>query len=535
MSPSQTTSRATRSRWWSLTVVAFATAMIILDATVVSVARPTIMEALNLSITASEWMTTIYTVAFAGLLIAAGKTVDRFGARRMVLYGVALFVVGSVTAGLATDARLLLLGRAIEGISGALILPASLSTLTALFTDKARPAAFGVWGAVIGGMAALGPLVGGWLTTNVGWRAVFFVNVPIGIVLIGAAWFILAESIPAHPADRLDLIGTALLVIVLGTVTFGLVQGQRYGWIVGLRDASFGLVTLGKGGPSESLIAFLITLVAAVAFALRERQRGAHGKETYLAWDLFELHGFRYGNFAGAGVNFGEVGLVFVLPLFLQAAQGRSAWNVGLILAGLAVGAFVGGGVAGQLARRVGERIVVEIGLALLVIGIGGAAWRMKAAITAPELISWLSIAGLGIGAAQAQLSNLILDRVPDDKAGQASGTQSTFRQLGATFGIALVGTMLVFSLSHGVKSALEAQGSLPASQVEQITNELAGSGGTALLEMRSQSAMAPLLDTIDSQFANAVRRAMFVALAGFAIAFLATLKMPKASERRGA
>ncbi len=524
--------RTARSRWWSLAVVALATAMIILDATVVSVARPTIMEALNLSITASEWMTTIYTVAFAGLLIAAGKTIDRFGARRMVLYGVALFVIGSITAGVAADAKLLLLGRAIEGISGALILPASLSTLTALFTDKARPTAFGVWGAVIGGMAALGPLVGGWLTTNVGWRAVFFVNVPIGIILIAAAWFILVQSVPAHPGDRLDLIGTTLLVIVLGTVTFGLVQGQSYGWIIGLRDASFGPVTLGKGGPSESLIAFIIMAIAAVAFALRERQRSRQGKETYLAWDLFEFRGFRYGNFAGAGVNFGEVGLVFLLPLFLQAAQGRSAWNVGLILAGLAIGAFLGGGIAGEFARKYGERIVVEIGIALMVIGIAGAAWRMSATIGAWELIAWLSIAGVGIGSAQAQLSNLILDQIPDEKAGQASGTQSTFRQLGATFGIALVGTVLTFGLSHGVNSALTANGSLPAAQVEQITNTLAESGGTSLLQMRQEAAMKPLLDTIDTEFADAVRNAMYVALAGFAIALAATRLMPKASER---
>ncbi|MGD2051989.1 MAG: MFS transporter [Acidimicrobiia bacterium] len=529
---SETQPVAATRRWSTLAVVAFATAMIILDATVVAVALPTMISDLGLSITTAEWVTTIYTVAFAALLIPMGQVVDRIGGRRMIMIGVTLFALGSVGAGLAHGPALLLTSRLLQGISGAFILPASLATLTALFTDRARPIAFGVWGAVIGGMAALGPLVGGWLTTNVSWRAVFFVNVPIGLIIWVAALLVMTGSITGKRPGRIDIAGGSLVALALAMVTYGLVQGQRFGWVRAIRTSSFGPLTWPAHGPSQSVIAFGIALVTGAVFAVRERRRAAAGRPTYLAWELFELRGFRFGNLAGAAVNFGELGLVFVLPLYLQAVLGLSAWGAGLILMGLAAGAFIGGPAAASVARHRGERFVVLSGVVTLMVAIAGAAAVIGPTTSSIHLVPWLALAGLGIGSVQAQLSSVILDEVPAPLSGQASGTQSTFRQLGATFGVAIVGAVLTMSLASGVRTTLETNTSLPSPQVSQITDALARSGGTALIGLRTDPSLAAALPLIDDAAARAARDAMLVTIGGFVVALGAGALLPKQTQR---
>ncbi len=519
-------------RWATLAVVAFATAMIILDATVVAVALPTMITDLGLSITTAEWVTTIYTVAFAALLIPMGQVVDRIGGRRMVMIGVTLFALGSVGAGLSHGPLVLLSSRLLQGVSGAFILPASLATLTALFTDRARPIAFGVWGAVIGGMAALGPLVGGWLTTNVSWRAVFFVNVPIGIIIWVAALLVMEASATGKRPGRIDVAGGSLVALTLAMVTYGLVQGQRFGWIHAIRLSTIGPWTWPAHGPSQSLIAFGVAVLTGVAFAIRERRRAAAGRHTYLAWELFALRGFRFGNLAGAAVNFGELGLVFVLPLYLQAVLGLSAWGAGLILMGLAAGAFVGGPAAAGVARHRGERFVVLSGVVMLMVAIAGAAAVIGPTTSSLHLVPWLALAGLGIGSVQAQLSSIILDEVPPPLSGQASGTQSTFRQLGATFGVALVGAILTMSLASGVRTTLETNASFPPAQVAQVTESLARSGGTALITLRNDPSLAAVLPSIDDAAARAARNAMLVTIGGFVVALGAGMLLPKDTKR---
>jgi EmrB/QacA subfamily drug resistance transporter len=520
-----------RRRWATLVVVAAAVAMIILDATVVAVARPTLIQALHLQITTAEWLTTIYTVAFAAFLIPFGQLVDRIGVRRLFLTGVALFILGSAGAGLSNGAGMLLTARLIEGLSGALILPASLSTLNLLFTGRGRAPAFGVWGAVIGGMTALGPLVGGWLTTNAGWRWVFFVNVPIGVILAAAGAVLLSRERPTVLRSRFDLLGAALVTVALAATTLGLVQGQLYGWLVAIRETTIGPIHWSVGTPSMSVIAFAVAVVSMLIFGLRERDHASNGRPTYLAWALFDLRGFRYGNVTAAGVMFGEVGLIFMLPLFLQAALGMSAWQTGLVLSAVAVGAFVGGPIAGQVARRTGPRLVVIVGIVLLFLAIGGATVIMSATVTGVELMPWLGIAGLGIGAVQAQLSNIILEDVDPVESGQASGTQSTFRQLGSTFGIALVGTVLTLSLTSGVTSALASVSDISTAQVARITDELASSGGQALTTLRHDPSLTSAIAPIDRAFGDAARRSMMLALSGFGVAIVASLALPRQKE----
>jgi EmrB/QacA subfamily drug resistance transporter len=524
-----------RSRWAALVVVALATAMIILDSTVVAVALPTIIGSLSLNITTAEWVTTIYTVTFAALLIPTGQMVDRVGARRLLMSGITLFLVGSALAGIAPGGGELLFARLVQGMAGAMILPASLATLTALFSDRFRPAAFGIWGAVIGGMAAFGPLVGGWLTTNAGWRWVFFVNLPIAVVLVVAALFVMPSGVQRRDTEPFDVGGAVLVALTLAAVTFALVQGERFGWLISIRATQLGSITWATGMLSESAVGFIVAIACGGAFWLSESKKRAAGKRTYLAWHLFELRGFRYGNIAGAGVNFGEVGLVFILPLFLQAVLGLSAWDTGLVLAAVAGGAFLGGPIAGEIARRRGERFVVLGGIVILMVAIGGAARVINPTITGAGLAPWLGLAGIGIGAVQAQLSNIILFGVSDQDAGQASGTQSTFRQLGATFGVALIGTVLTLTLTARAADALAAAPAVPQAQATQITESLAASGGTALAGLRHNPQLTPVIGSLDDGFAVAVQRSMLVALAGFAVALGAAIALPESDERERA
>jgi MFS family permease len=521
------------NRWAALAVVSVAVAMIILDATVVAVALPTVISSLGIDITTAEWVTTIYTVAFAALLIPSGQIVDRVGARRLLLAGVTTFVLGSIVSSTAVSGAMLLGGRLVQGTSGALILPASLATITSLFTDRARPTAFGVWGAIIGGMAALGPLIGGWLTTNLSWRWVFIVNVPVGALLLVAARFLMPRSVPAPRGRRFDIVGAVLVTVALGALTFAMVQGERFGWLVTIRPSSLGPFHWTKAGLSQSGGGFLLALVAAGGFAVRELRHAQSDRPTYLNWSLFRFRGFRFGNVAGAGVNFGEIAMVFVLPLYLQSVLGLSAWSTGLVLSSLAAAAFIGGPVAGQVARRWGERSVIVTGIVILTVAVVGASRTVGPATSSGRLAPWLALAGLGVGAVQAQLSSVILDEIPPEDSGQASGTQSTFRQLGATFGVALTGAVLTMSLTSRATAALTAAG-LPSPQVGRVVESLAASGGTSLATLRTTSKLAPVIAPLDQAFSTAVQHALLVAVGGFVLALLASLRLPGRSAASG-
>ena len=219
----------TSLRWFGLVFISLAVALIIVDSTIVNVAVPAIVDELDLSSTQVQWVQEAYTLVFASLLLLFGSLADRFGRRRLLLIGVVLFAAASVGAAFAPTADLLIGARLVQGVGGAMMLPSTLSLLNATFRGRERGIAFAVWGSTIGGMAAVGPLLGGWLTTAFSWRWAFGINVPLGIlIIIGVLWAV-SESREGS-RGRIDLVGVVLSVVLFGSLVFGLIEGRTLGW-----------------------------------------------------------------------------------------------------------------------------------------------------------------------------------------------------------------------------------------------------------------------------------------------------------------
>ncbi len=516
-----------RTRWFGLAVLSLGVSMIIVDATIVNVALPSIIREFELTLSDAEWINSIYSLVFAALLITLGKVGDMYGRRRLFVVGIVVFVIASMMAGRASSGSWLIAARLLQGVGAAAILPATLSTVNATFQGRERGIAFGIWGSVIGGMAALGPLLGGWLTTEHSWRWAFYINVPIGAIVVLGAYLWVRETRDTSMARGFDIPGVLLSGAGMAAVVFALIEGPRYGFLTATDRFSVGPVEWPETGFSVAFVSLIVGVVLLIGFVANERRRAKAGKPVLFDLALFRFRSFSLGNATVSILSLGEFGLVFVFPLFVQAVFGFSAFRTGLILLALAIGAFIGGPTAGVLATRIGPRRVVSAGMALEAIGIA-----IVALLFAPDRSGWafvppLFVYGVGVGLASAQLTSVILSEIPPRESGQASGMQSTFRQVGAAVGIALLGTVLAASLRTGTETELMGIPDLPPQAIAGIVEAIDGSAGQALPAIAEQPGSEPVVAAISDAFANAARTTAFVAVAFVLGGFLMSLRLP--------
>lgn len=519
-------------RWFGLVFISLAVALIIVDSTIVNVAIPAVVDDLGISSTEVQWVQEAYTLVFASLLLLFGSLGDRFGRRRMLLIGVTLFAASSVLAALAPTGGLLIGARLVQGVGGAMMLPTTLSLLNATFRGRERGIAFAVWGSTIGGMAAVGPLLGGWLTTAFSWRWAFGINVPLGaIIIVGVLWAV-AES-REKDYGRVDLVAAALSVVLFGTLVFGLIEGRTYGWwttestpVVGSWTWSWEI--------SPVPIAFAISLVALAAFLAWTSARRRRGQGTLLDLSLLRIRTFRTGNIAALVVALGEFGLILALPLWLQFVLGFDALQTGLVLLALAGGSFVASGIAGALSGRVAPVAVVRAGLAAEMVGIGAVAWVIAPDASWGWLLPGLFVYGIGVGLATAQLTGVILQDVPVAQSGQGSGTQSTARQVGSALGIAILGTVLFTTTAGSLSSSLEAQG-VPATTRDQVVSAVVDSAGAAIAGLGQNPATADAAEAARAAFSDGTRWAAFTAAGFVGIGLIATWGLGAGRKEPGA
>jgi EmrB/QacA subfamily drug resistance transporter len=527
---------AGRGRWLGLAMLSVGVAMIIVDATIVNVAVPAIVKELSLDGTTAEWINTTYALVFAALLITLGRIGDVAGRRLLYLLGLGVFMASSVLAGIAPNGQLLIAARLLQGVGGAMILPATQSILNTNFQGRDRAIAFGIWGSVIGGMAALGPLLGGWLTTEVTWRWAFFINVPIGAIAILGTLRYIRESRDPEAVRGFDLTGFLLVTVGLGGIVFALIEGRTYGWLTPAKAFSILGATWSIDAP-VSIIAVTIVaaLIALSLFVLIEIRRKSRGSFYLFDFDLWRVPTFRYGNLAGTIVSLGEFGLLFVLPLFLQGVLGLTAFETGLVFLALAVGAFVAAPAAAGLARRYGPRRVVTLGMALEAVGILWTTLLIAVDLNAITLAPPLFIYGLGVGFATAQLTSVVLADIPPRESGLASGTNSTMRQVGSALGIAILGTILFASLLSETKANLATVPGLPAQARAAIAQAVDQSAGQALTGLKADPASAAVVRPIEDAFVTAGRSAGFGALGFVLVGLLLSLLLPRTRlERAG-
>ncbi|MGW8884621.1 DHA2 family efflux MFS transporter permease subunit [Streptomyces sp. NPDC055749] len=522
---------ATR-RWLGLIAIALGVALIVVDTTIVNVIVPSVIEDLDATSAQAQWIQESYAIVFAALLLLTGRLADIFGARRIFLGGVVVFGATSVLAGLAPNSGLLILARFLQGAGAAMLLPTSLSLLKATFTGKARGQAFAVWGSTIGAAAALGPLLGGWLAEHVSWRWAFGINVPLS-VLVGAGVLLYTAPSP-RTRGRIDVPGALLSVAGLGLLAFGLVEGRTYGWIATVHP----LEVLGltwSGGPSPVLVALVLSAAALFAFVRRQIALSHTGDADRVLMDvsLFSIASFRSGNIATLIIGIGEFGVVAILPLWLQFTLGYSALQAGLALVPVAIGSFVASGASFGMAAKVAPLGQLRVGLALEVVGLAGIGL-----IAAPDS-SWWSVSlvlflyGIGVGFATAQVTNVVLNDIPEASSGQASGIQSAFRQLGSALGIAALTTVFFTTLSTRLNDRLTG-GGLPAGEAGQLTGAVTDSAGAAIGPLAANPQTASVADAARAAMTDGVVLGGYVA-AGFVLLGLIASFLIPASPAGGA
>ncbi len=522
-----------RGRWLGLAMLSLGVSMIIVDATIVNVAIPSIIKDLNLDSTEAEWINTIYALVFASLLITLGRIGDLFGRRKLYLVGLVVFGFASVLAGLSQSGGMLILARVLQGVGGAMILPATQSILNTNFRGRDRAIAFGIWGATIGGMAAVGPLLGGWLTTYLSWRWAFFINVPVALIAFFGTLHYIGESKDENAKSGLDPVGFVLITGGLSLFIFGLIEGRNYGWWTPTKPFEI----FGWTWPldSVSIIPFCLAggLLALAVFLVVESRRSRAGKFFLFDVGLWLFPAFRYGNLAGTIVSLGEFGLLFALPLFLQGVIGYSAFETGLVFLALAVGSFFAAPVSARLAQKYGPRRAVTLGMFLEAVGIISTSLLISTTVTGLQLAVPLFVYGIGVGLATAQLTSIVLSDIPPERSGLASGANSTMRQIGSALGIAILGTVLFTALGNGVHQNLSAIPGIPPAAVDAVATAMEQSAGQAIVVIRAEPQYAAAVAPIESAFVDATRLAGFVASGFVLIGVVLTLLLPEMPKDR--
>jgi EmrB/QacA subfamily drug resistance transporter len=436
---------APTNRWLVLAVILAAECMDLLDGTIVNVASPSIRAELGASLTSLQWIVGGYALTFAVGLVVGGRLGDLYGRRRLFLVGIAGFTLSSVLCGVAGSAGMLIAFRLLQGAFAAIMIPQGFGIVRASFPKDEIAKAFGMFGPVIGGAAVLGPIVGGALVDGdllgTGWRAVFLVNAPVGILAFVAALRLLPESrLPDAP--RLDVGGAILVTVACALLVLPLIQGREAGW------------------PAWTFASMAASVVTFAAFAWHEARRERAQRAPLVETSLLRTRAYSVGVLVALVFFAGMIGLMLTMSLYLQLGEGFSAIHTGLTFTPWALGTAVGAGLgAGVLGPKLG-RPVLHGGLLVMMAGVLGTLAVVGSAgdtVSSWALAGPQAVAGVGMGAVLAPLFGFVLAGVRDHEVGSASGVLNAVQQLSGALGIAVIGTIF-FSVAtdHGVTVAFE-------------------------------------------------------------------------------
>ena len=412
---------------WTFAISSVALFMTTLDNLVVTTALPVIHKDLHASLSGLEWTVNAYTLTFAVLLITGAALGDRFGRRRMFVIGLSIFTAGSAAAALAPTIDVLIAARAVQGLGGAIVLPLTLTILSAAVPAERRGLVLGAWGGISGLAVAMGPLVGGAVVEGISWQWIFWLNVPIGLVLIPLAYFRLRETY--GPNDALDLPGVGLASAGLFGIVWGLVRGNQVGW----------------GSPEivGSLVLGFVVLGLFILWELRAEQ-------PMLPLRFFRNRTFSAANTASFLMFFGMFGSIFLLAQFFQTVQGYSPLQAGLrVLPWTAMPIFVAP-LAGALSDRIGGRPLMATGLALQAVGLGWIAFVSTPTVAYSALVIPFILSGVGMALYFAPVANVVLSAVKPEEEGQASGANNAIRELGGVFGVAVLASVFAHYGGYG-------------------------------------------------------------------------------------
>jgi EmrB/QacA subfamily drug resistance transporter len=492
--------------WWPLVAVSLGTFMLLVDVTIVNVALPNMAADLKTSFSSLQWVVDVYALALAALLLGAGTVADRLGHRRVYVAGLLLFALASLASGLSPNSGMLILARGVQGLGGAAMFATTFALLNSTYQGRDRGTAYGVWGAIGGASAAIGPIVGGLLTEGLSWRWIFFVNLPVSVLTVALCLVVLDPDSGEGKRTGVDLPGMLSFSLAAGGLTYGLILAGDHGW-----------------GAPAALWWFATAAVALIAFVLIERR---------VAQPMLDLALLRNASFTGsllAGFFLSAAsfsGLVYS-SIWLQSVLGLSPIQAGL--AGglpLSAAAFVTAGLSGRLLH--GRPPGPVMSAALVLIGLGGVieAVQLRGDARWPALFIGLVLVGVGVGMATPILSSTAMSAVPLQRGGMAAGAVNTARQLGLAVGIAVLGSAYAARISsyfagHGIAAP------------DRIGHAVAGGQGRALLARLSGAERAAFDHALHRSSVSGLSTVMLIA--GCAGLIAAALVLGTVRSRRSA
>lgn len=459
---------AAGKRWAILIVLAAAQFLMVLDQAVMNVALSQLVEDFDTTVTTIQAVIALYALVMAGLMLTGGKLGDIFGRRRTFAVGLVIYGAGSALTAASWSVPTLALGWSLlEGIGAALVLPAMVALVAGNFRGQDRALAYGVLGGVAGAGIAVGPILGGWATTELSWRVVFAGEVVIAIgILLGIR--MLAE--PAGPDRRIsfDRLGALLSFAGCGIFVFGVLQASNWGW---LRPRSSPVDPFGF-----SLTMFVVAtgLLVLAAFVRWERRRERRGEDPLLRMRLFSIPALRGGVSMLLAQNLVLMGIMFTLPLYLQVVQGLNALDTGIRMLPASVGMFVTAMAGSALARMLPPRLLVRVGLAVTLVGALLLLGTIEPQLDNASFLVAMGVFGAGIGLVVSQLGNVVQSAVADEDRSEAGGLQNTFQQLGSSLGTALLGAVVITGLLGAFTGNVADNPAIPIEVNRQVETRLA-------------------------------------------------------------
>ncbi|NTW62058.1 MFS transporter [Candidatus Saccharibacteria bacterium] len=442
-------------KWLPVFVLSLALAIILIDATLLNVSLSTLVKDLNTDIQSLQWVITAYSLTIAALTITGGRLGDLFGRKKMFVIGAALFAVGSFVASISTNVATMIIGESIiEGIGAAMMMPATASLLVSKYKGRDRGIAFGIWGGVAAASTAIGPLLGGYMTTYYSWRWGFRINVVVATVLILGS-FLIKEYRENTKKPKLDVIGVILSSTGMLALIYGIIESSTYGWWTAKKAFEIFGSSYGLWGYSITPFAVGIGLVILTLFLLWERRVESRGTTPLVSLHLFENKQFVSSVMTTAIFALGQAGLIFSIPVFLQAVRGASAFETGLAMVPMSITALIMAPIGGMLSHKIAPKTLVQIGMAGFVAAYVMIYFILDVNTVASDLILPFIVMGFGMGTMMASISNMTLSAVSPEQSGEASGVNNTLRQVGATLGTAIIGAVMLTAISTNLTNGI--------------------------------------------------------------------------------
>jgi len=522
------TSAEKRAGWGVITMLAAAQFVMVLDSTVMNVSISQVVADLDTTVVGLQTAITMYTLVMAAFMLLGGKLGDRWGAKRAYAIGLLVYGTGSMTTALAPNLATLLVGWSlIEGLGAVLVIPAIAALTAGTYQGRQRAIAYGILGGVAGASAAAGPLIGGWVTASYSWRYVFAAET---VVVLGLMLFL--KLIPARPGcpGKLDYGGAALSAAGLGGVVLGVLMSSQWGWVIpGPNVPVVNGVALTPLGLSPTFWLMVIGGAFLSWFVRHEEAVKARGEEPLVDLSLFQIRMLRAGLIALFCQQFIVLATFFVLPLYLQTVLGLDSLETGFTILPLSLALFVCALAGSALTARISPRRIVETGLAAMLVGEAALMYFIDFDLRNTGFSIALALVGGGLGLLASQLGNIIMSSVPSKRVGEAGGLQGTAQNLGASFGTALIGAVLIAVLASSFQKTVLADPTLPPELKQAAVDAAEQSANfvtTTQVEQAALSAGVSAADTeqLVSAYAQSQLEALKAALAAIAVFALLAL-----------